>query len=165
MLRQRLFQLCGRKLQTPLGVTSDPSMTPWHCNVALGLQPTGESLFPLSPVPETRFPPLRSPYPPRMQIKGIVGHILPGMQPPQEPGRLSKQACPGAPLSSQWPGAPGNLALWQRWHQSLKRNVTGKAVIVRGMPALSVCLLPAGLGARLPGASFNCLPTQSSLPT
>lgn len=133
-----------RRKETPLGVTSDPSMTPWLCNVALGLQPTPESLFLLSPVPETRFPPLWYPYPLRIQIKGIVVHILPGPQPLQEPGRLSKQACPGAPLWSEWTGAPGDLALWQRWHHSLKRNVTGKAVIVRGMPGLSVCLLRVG---------------------
>ena len=133
-----------RKKETPLGVTSDPSMTPWLCNVALGLQPTQESLFLLSPVPETRFSPLWSPYPLRIQTKGIVAHILPGPQPPQEPGRLSKQACPGAALCSEWTGAPGDLALWQRWHHSVKRNVTGKAVIVCGMPRLSVCLLRVG---------------------
>lgn len=137
-----------RRKETPLGVTSDPSMTPWLCNVALGLQPTHESLFLLSPFPETRFPPLWYPYPLRIQIKGIVVHILPGPQPPQEPGRLSKQACPGAPLCLEWTGAPGDLALWQRWHHSLKRNVTGKAVIVLGMPGLSASCEWAACGSR-----------------
>lgn len=163
-----IFQLCGGK-RPPLGVTSDSSMTLWLCNVALGLQPTHESLF-LSPfLGETRFSTFMIPLPLRSKSKALWSTSSLDRS-HRRSQQAIQQACPGAPLCLEWTGAPGDLVLWQRWHHSLKRNVTERLWLCAWMPGLSVCLLQVGYcGSRASG--FLELPsivfshTQRSLPT
>lgn len=94
--------------------------------------------------PVSIFFPLYSP--PRIQVKRHCGPHPPWTQ--ATPG--ARQAIKTGLLRCSplfrvdWRFGAGNLALWQKWHHSVKWKVTGKAVIVRGMQGLSVCLLPAG---------------------
>lgn len=158
-----------KKLQTPLGVTSDPLMRPWICNFALGLEPTQETLFLLSPAQETLFPSLwplhPTPTQKKIQVKGIVVHILPGPRPPQEPGRLSKQAWPQV-----LPCVQSRLVLlsWElgsltKVASSCKEECHRKGCDCKkclGCLSASFQQAPEGPAARLPRASFNCLHTE-----
>lgn len=96
--------------------------------------------------------------PRRMQIKGIVGHILPGPQPPQEPGRLSKQACPGAPPVAWELGSPTEVA-------SLLKEECHRKGCDCARNACAVCL-PLACGSRSQASwSFLQLSSHSELIT